>query len=50
MLVGGLGLGYTAVEALRLGVGSLDVVEIEDCLVQWARNGATAIWARLAAE
>ena len=33
VLVGGLGLGYTAAELLAADVEHLDVVEIEDCLV-----------------
>ncbi len=41
MLVGGLGLGYTAAELLAADVEHLDVVEIEDCLVEWAYAGLT---------
>ncbi|HYP45216.1 MAG TPA: hypothetical protein VEQ66_08485 [Propionibacteriaceae bacterium] len=41
LLVGGLGLGYTAYEALRLPVGHIDVVELEPALVEWAHAGLT---------
>ena len=41
VLVGGLGLGYTAAELLAADVEHLDVVEIEDCLVEWAYAGLT---------
>jgi spermidine synthase len=50
MLIGGLGLGYTAHEALSLPVNRIDVVEIEGALVQWARDGATQILSRVAAD
>ena len=41
VLVGGLGLGYTAAELLAADVEHLDVVEIEECLVEWAYAGLT---------
>lgn len=42
VLVGGLGLGYTAVAVLKdARVRRLDVVEIEEDLVMWARLGLT---------
>ena len=48
VLVGGLGLGFT-VEALLDGrVGSIDVVEIEDALVEWAYEGVTPRLGRVA--
>jgi spermidine synthase len=50
MLIGGLGLGYTVHEALNLPVGRVDVVEVEECLVRWCRQGLTPVWARLATE
>ena len=50
MLVGGLGLGYTAQAALALPVGQLEVVELEPALVSWARAGVTPTLARLATE
>lgn len=50
MLIGGLGLGYTAHEALSLPVGEIVVAEIEPALVDWAHAGLTAIFARLAKE
>jgi len=41
VLVGGLGLGFTVAALLDGRVGSVDVVEIEDALVEWAYAGAT---------
>ena len=40
-LVGGLGLGYTAAALLVSDIEHLDVVEIEECLVEWAYAGLT---------
>jgi spermidine synthase len=48
VLVGGLGLGYTADQLLAAGIDHLDVVEIEECLVDWAYAGLTATLARVA--
>jgi len=42
VLVGGLGLGFTVTALLDGRVRSVDVVEIEDALVEWAYEGATA--------
>ena len=55
MLVGGLGLGYTVSEILaaadRAGIeASVDVVEIEPCLIDWARSGLTPTLAAVAAD
>jgi spermidine synthase len=50
VLVGGLGLGYTAAELLAADVEHLDVVEIEDCLVEWAYAGLTPTLAAVAAD
>jgi len=50
VLVGGLGLGYTAAEILAGPVDRLDVVEREDCLVTWARAGLTPTLGRVAAD
>ncbi len=50
VLVGGLGLGYTTAELLRLGVGRVDVVELEECIVNWARDGLTPTLASIAAD
>jgi spermidine synthase len=55
VLVGGLGLGYTVAavldEADRLGPAvRVDVVELEEALVGWAREGRTATLARVAAD
>ncbi len=50
VLVGGLGLGYTAAELLDAGVGTLDVVELEPCLLEWARADLTPVLGRVAAD
>lgn len=57
VLVGGLGLGYTAAEVLATdhatGAASavrLDVVEIEECLIDWARAGLTPTLAAVATD
>jgi len=50
LLIGGLGLGYTAAEALDLSAGTISVVELEAGMVDWARRGLTPLLARLAAE
>jgi spermidine synthase len=41
-LVGGLGLGYTVAAMSAKDVEAIDVVEIEQCLIDWARRGVTA--------
>lgn len=48
VLVGGLGLGFTAAALLDGRVGSLDVVEIEEALVGWAYEGVTPRLAQVA--
>ena len=48
VLLGGLGLGYTAAQLLAAGVDHLDVVEIEECLVGWAHEGLTPTLAAVA--
>jgi spermidine synthase len=48
VLVGGLGLGYTAHRLLQADVAHLDVVEIEECLVDWAYAGLTPTLAAVA--
>jgi spermidine synthase len=50
VLVGGLGLGYTAAAILHGDVAELVVVEIEDCLVEWARRGLTPTLAAVVAD
>lgn len=42
VLIGGLGLGFTATEVLDHPVDEVDVVEIEDALVDWAQDGLTS--------
>jgi spermidine synthase len=39
VLVGGLGLGYTVAALSALAVDAIDVVEIEQCLIDWAYQG-----------
>jgi len=48
VLVGGLGLGFTAAALLDADVGSVDVVEIEEALVSWAKEGVTPRLAQVA--
>ena len=48
ILVGGLGLGYTV--AALLGRSTVDVVEIEACLIDWAYAGLTPTLQALAAD
>jgi spermidine synthase len=48
VLVGGLGLGFTVGELLRSDVRAIDVVELEACLVDWARAGITDQLGRVA--
>ena len=48
VLLGGLGLGYTAEELLTQGVASLDVVELEPALVDWAHRRLTVVLGRVA--
>jgi spermidine synthase len=39
VLVGGLGLGYTVAALAAKEVATIDVVEIEQCLIDWAAQG-----------
>jgi len=50
VLVGGLGLGYTVHQLLQAHVDHLDVVEIEDCLVEWAYARLTPTLAAVATD
>ena len=55
LLVGGLGLGYTVREILAVADAGgveveVEVVEIEECLIEWARAGATPTLAAVAAD
>ena len=50
VLVGGLGLGFTAAELLRSDVRAIDVVELEGCLVEWARAGVTDLLGQVATD
>jgi spermidine synthase len=50
VLLGGLGLGYTAAQLLAADVENLDVVEIEECLVGWAYAGLTPTLASVAGD
>ncbi len=43
VLLGGLGLGYTADEVLTSSVRRLDIVELEAPLIEWARLGKTEV-------
>ena len=55
LLVGGLGLGFTVSEILAVADSAgveveIDVVEIEECLIDWARAGVTPTLAAVAAD
>lgn len=50
VLVGGLGLGYTAARLLDQDVTRLDVVELAAPLVDWAREGVTEQLGRVAGD
>jgi spermidine synthase len=50
VLLGGLGLGYTAAEVLSHPIEQLDIVELEECLVQWAHDGRTDVLYGVAAD
>jgi spermidine synthase len=50
VLIGGLGLGYTVAAVCAKDVDVIDVVEIEQCLIDWARQGVTATLAAVAAD
>ena len=50
VLVGGLGLGYTVAAVCAKDVDLIDVVEIEQCLIDWAQQGVTATLAAVAAD
>jgi spermidine synthase len=50
VLLGGLGLGYTADEVLTSTVRRLDIVEVEDTLIEWARLGVTEVLKRVASD
>jgi spermidine synthase len=50
VLIGGLGLGYTVAAVAAEQVDRIDVVEIEQCLIDWAYQGATSTLAAVAAD
>ena len=50
VLVGGLGLGFTVEALVERRVESVDVVEIEQALVDWARDGVTPRLGRVAGD
>jgi spermidine synthase len=50
ILVGGLGLGYTVAAICTEDVEVIDVVEIEECLVDWAYQGVTATLGAVASD
>ncbi len=50
VLVAGLGLGYTAAQVLGRDIERLDVVEIEECLIDWAYAGLTPTLGAVAAD
>ncbi len=50
VLVGGLGLGYTAARLLDAGAELVRIVELADPLIAWAREGLTEQLGRVAAD
>ena len=50
VLLGGLGLGFTAAQLLATGVDHLDVIEIQECLIGWAYAGLTPTLASVAGD
>jgi spermidine synthase len=50
VLIGGLGLGYTVAAVAAKQVDRIDVVEIEQCLIEWAYQGATSTLAAVAVD
>ena len=50
VLVGGLGLGYTIAAICAKDVDVIDVVEIEQCLIDWAHQGLTVTLAQVASD
>ena len=50
VLVGGLGLGYTVSAISAQQIDEIDVVEIEQCLIDWAHQGVTASLAAVASD
>jgi len=50
VLIGGLGLGYTASAISAQEIAEIDVVEIEQCLIDWAHQGATERLAAVASD
>jgi spermidine synthase len=50
VLIGGLGLGYTVAAVAAKQVDRIDVVEIEQCLIDWAYQGATSTLAAVAVD
>ena len=50
VLVAGLGLGYTVAAISAKDVDVIDVVEIEQCLIDWAYQGLTATLAAVASD
>ena len=50
VLIGGLGLGYTVSAVSAKAVEVIDVVEIEQCLIDWAHQGVTSTLAAAASD
>jgi spermidine synthase len=50
VLVGGLGLGHTVAAIAAKEVATIDVVEIEQCLIDWACQGVTLTLAAAASD
>jgi spermidine synthase len=50
VLIGGLGLGYTVAAIAAKEVATIEVVEIEQCLIDWACQGVTSTLAAAASD
>ena len=48
VLVGGLGLGFTAKRLLEMGATRIDIVELAGPVIEWATEGLTPVLADLA--
>ncbi|MDR0489378.1 MAG: hypothetical protein LBG99_08330 [Propionibacteriaceae bacterium] len=50
VLVGGLGLGFTAAHLLEVGATQIDVVELSTPLIEWAQEGLTETLGKVASD
>lgn len=50
VLVGGLGLGFTAEHLLDMGATQIDIIELSSALIEWAQAGLTPTLAKVASD